>query len=88
MLIIVIIFALLVLGISGIMAGKDITTILALIAGYVLGKATMQKRPDQSKVQEMGPDGPECSRPPLNTGSGVATERQNVAFAVIDFSVP
>jgi len=42
--VIVIIFALLVLGIAGIVLGKDITTILASIAGYVLGKATSQSR--------------------------------------------
>lgn len=38
--VIVIIFALVALGILGIMEGSEISTILAAIAGYVLGKAT------------------------------------------------
>jgi hypothetical protein len=38
--VIVIIFALLTLGILGILEGREIATILTAIAGYVLGKAT------------------------------------------------
>jgi len=38
--VIVIIFTLLILGIAGVVSGKDITTILASVAGYVLGRAT------------------------------------------------
>lgn len=37
--VIVIIFTLLVIGVLGILEGRDITTILASIAGYVLGRA-------------------------------------------------
>jgi hypothetical protein len=38
--VIVIIFAIVILGILGVLAGEQISTILAAIAGYVLGKAS------------------------------------------------
>jgi Na+/H+-dicarboxylate symporter len=43
--VIVIIFTLLILGIASVIQGKDIVTILASIAGYVLGKATSGSSP-------------------------------------------
>jgi hypothetical protein len=48
--VIVIIFALVVLGISQIVPGKDISTILAAVAGYVLGKASAAAQKDQGKA--------------------------------------
>lgn len=47
--VIVILFVLLCLGVLGTVTGKDIITVLASIAGYVLGKATAsaQKTPDK-----------------------------------------
>lgn len=52
--VIVIIFTLMVLGIAGIVLGKDITTILASIAGYVLGKATSQPK-DADRPKALSP---------------------------------
>lgn len=46
--VIVIIFTLLILGILGTLEGKDISTILAAIAGYVLGKATSAAKQNDS----------------------------------------
>jgi hypothetical protein len=46
--VIVIIFTLLILGLIGSLGGNEISTILASIAGYVLGKATST----QSKEKE------------------------------------
>lgn len=47
--VIVIIFALLILGILKILEGREIATILAAIAGYVLGKATgSAKQPEKA----------------------------------------
>ena|SRR6516225_3045645 len=48
--VIVIIFVLLALGILGAITGKDLTTILASVAGYVLGKATASQ-PSTASVQ-------------------------------------
>ena len=56
--VIVIIFTLLILGILETLEGKDIATILAAIAGYVLGKATSAGK------QEKAP-----GEPPSNTKS-------------------
>jgi hypothetical protein len=56
--VIVIIFTLLILGILNIMQGKDISTILASIAGYVLGKATSESR--KSPTAEPGGARPEA----------------------------
>lgn len=50
--VIVIIFTLLILGILGILEGKDISTILAAIAGYVLGKATSGAKPAEATIGE------------------------------------
>jgi len=50
--VIVIIFALLILGISSKLEGKDIATILAAIAGYVLGKATGSKQSEKSITED------------------------------------
>lgn len=47
--VIVIIFVLVILGILGTLEGKEISTILAAIAGYVLGKATGGAKPPQSE---------------------------------------
>jgi len=52
----VIIFTLLILGILKIMEGKDISTILAAIAGYVLGKATSGSKAEKSPGGASGPD--------------------------------
>jgi hypothetical protein len=54
--VIVIIFTLLALGVSGAIPGKDISTILAAVAGYVLGKAT-------SATSSSGRDGGEGAKP-------------------------
>lgn len=50
--VIVIIFTLLILGILGTLEGKDISTILAAIAGYVLGKATSGTKPAEKTIRE------------------------------------
>lgn len=47
--VIVIIFTLMVLGIGQIVSGKDISTILAAVAGYVLGKASAGAQRDAEK---------------------------------------
>jgi len=59
--VIVIIFSVVILGIVGILEGREISTILAAIAGYVLGKATgflpsskEQAPPEQQKIEELG----------------------------------
>jgi hypothetical protein len=52
----VIIFTLLILGILKIMEGKDISTILAAIAGYVLGKATSGSKANKNLGTGTGPD--------------------------------
>lgn len=57
--VIVIIFTLLILGILGVMKGQDISTILAAIAGYVLGKATSgagQMERTTGKVPRLHPE--------------------------------
>jgi hypothetical protein len=48
--VIVIIFTLLILGILKTLEGKDIATILAAIAGYVLGKATSGSRQQETPL--------------------------------------
>lgn len=48
--IIVIIFTLLILGILGSLEGKEIATILASIAGYVLGKVSSQNKESTSQA--------------------------------------
>jgi hypothetical protein len=50
--VIVIIFTLLILGILGTLEGKDISTILAAIAGYVLGKATSGAKSAEKPISE------------------------------------
>lgn len=50
--VIVIIFTLLILGVLKLMEGREISTILAAIAGYVLGKATY----DANKPKPASPD--------------------------------
>lgn len=50
--VIVIIFTLLILGILGTLEGKEISTILAAIAGYVLGKATAGTRQQEIPRRE------------------------------------
>lgn len=50
--VIVIIFVLVILGILGTLEGREISTILAAIAGYVLGKATTGARPPQRETAE------------------------------------
>lgn len=50
--VIVIIFTLMTLGILKVLDGKDITTILASIAGYVLGKAGSISKGDGSESKE------------------------------------
>jgi hypothetical protein len=50
--VIVIIFTLLILGVLKIMEGKDISTILAAIAGYVLGKATSEAKKAQPSASD------------------------------------
>jgi hypothetical protein len=52
--VIVIIFALLVLGVVGQVDGKSTVTILASIAGYVLGKASSGSAKEDRKAQENG----------------------------------
>jgi len=52
--VIVIIFTVLILGILSILDGKDISTILAAIAGYVLGKASSAAKQEKT-VQDIGP---------------------------------
>jgi hypothetical protein len=59
--VIVIIFSVVILGVIGIVAGRDIVTILAAIAGYVLGKAsasiqsqkTEQPKTEQPKTEDV-----------------------------------
>jgi hypothetical protein len=58
--VIVIIFSIVILGVVGILEGREIATILAAIAGYVLGKATgflpsskEQAQPEQQKTEEL-----------------------------------
>jgi len=53
--VIVIIFTLMILGILKIMEGKDISTILAAIAGYVLGKATSDSKKEQNPAPPTDP---------------------------------
>lgn len=48
--VIVIIFTLLILGILGTLEGKDISTILAAIAGYVLGKASSGTKAAEKEI--------------------------------------
>jgi hypothetical protein len=50
--VIVIIFTLMTLGILEVLDGKDITTILASIAGYVLGKAGTMSKGDTKELKE------------------------------------
>lgn len=50
--VIVIIFTLLIFGILGTLEGTEISTILAAIAGYVLGKATAGTKPQERPVGE------------------------------------
>lgn len=50
--VIVIIFTLLILGIRGTLEGKDISPILAAIAGYVLGKATSGTKQQEKSASE------------------------------------
>jgi len=50
--VIVIIFVLVILGILGTLEGREISTILAAIAGYVLGKATTGARQPQRENAE------------------------------------
>jgi hypothetical protein len=54
--VIVIIFVLLCLGLLGVITGKDVTTILASIAGYVLGKASslVQRGQDRDAAGQRG----------------------------------
>jgi hypothetical protein len=55
--VIVLIFALVTLGIIGILEGREIATILAAIAGYVLGKASATgTKPTETKPVEPAPD--------------------------------
>jgi len=58
--VIVIIFTLLILGILNTLDGKDIATILAAIAGYVLGKATSATKQSEKAGTETG------NTPPAN----------------------
>src|SRR5271165_6608830 len=50
--VIVIIFTLMIFGILGTLEGKDISTILAAIAGYVLGKASSGARQQERPAGE------------------------------------
>jgi hypothetical protein len=54
--VIVIIFAVLILAILGTLTGQEISTILAAIAGYVLGKASAGGRQPGTKEQPSHPD--------------------------------
>ena len=62
--VIVIIFALLILGILNILDGREIATILAAIAGYVLGKATSNTTGSSKKQAGSAiPDSPRHREP-------------------------
>ena len=52
--VIVIIFTLLIFGILGTLEGKDIATILAAIAGYVLGKASAGSKQEKPVGEAAG----------------------------------
>lgn len=57
--VIVIIFSLVILGVLGVLQGENIATILAAIAGYVLGKAGSASEKSEEKSREPTPSGNE-----------------------------